>query len=300
VSERVFQRVGLLGWPVEHSVSPAMHNAAFDALGLAWHYELLPTSPDQVEASLQRLKVQDYQGANVTVPHKQAVMPYLDQLADDARAIGAVNTLLLQEGSLVGHNTDAAGFLAALREAGFEPAGQRALVLGAGGAARAVTYALAAAGCTTTLFGRTAERAAVLARCLGQLGLPSLVNAVPGSATLADLRPGAFDLLVNATPVGMWPHVDASPWPAALSLSSHWTVFDLVYNPEETRLLAQARAAGATPIGGLGMLVHQGARAFELWTGRRAPVEIMRAAARQALTAQASKAGFPASGGELC
>jgi shikimate dehydrogenase len=272
--------VCLIGWPVEHSVSPAMHNAAFGALDLPWRYTLLPAPPGEVRAALARLKAQGYRGANVTVPHKQAVMPHLDEIAGAARAVGAVNTIVARRGRLVGHNTDAGGFLAALREGGFEPAGKHALVLGAGGAARAVIYALTQTGCAVAVHNRTARRAAELIRTLD----------VPARLVddLAEIESEAFDLLVNATSVGMAPHVDASPWPAALPLPARWTVYDLVYNPAETRLLARARAAGATAIGGLGMLVHQGALAFELWTGHPPPVEVMRAAAQNALRGEPS------------
>lgn len=280
------QLVGLIGWPVEHSLSPAMHNAAFAALGMNWHYGLLPTPPGTVQATLSRLKKQGYRGANVTVPHKQAVIPYMDEIADSARAIGAVNTIVIQEGRLIGHNTDADGFLAALREAGFEPAGRRALVLGAGGGARAVVYALARAGCSVTIYNRTVQRAAQLAHHMQKQGLRSPVTWVPNTAALNDLELSDFDLLVNATSVGMWPQSDASPWPETLPMPSHWAVYDLVYNPPETRLLAQARAAGARAVGGLGMLIHQGALAFKMWTGVTAPIEVMRIACEPVLEIQ--------------
>ena len=290
MTESETQLIGLIGWPVEHSVSPAMHNAAFEATGLPWHYTLLPTPPGRIKAALTGLKAQGYRGANVTVPHKQAVMPHLDEIADPARAIGAVNTIIAQEGQLIGYNTDGDGFLAALREAGFEPAGRSALVLGAGGAARAVVYALAQAGCAVTIHNRTVQRAAQLAHHMQDAGVHAPVTWLPITATLSDLDLARFDLLVNATPVGMWPQTDASPWPETLPLPSRWTVFDLVYNPTETRLLAQARAAGATTVGGLGMLVHQGALAFERWTGHSPPREVMQAACQQALEATGTQA----------
>lgn len=278
------QHAGLIGWPVAHSVSPAMHNAAFQALGLPWHYSPLPTPPNEVGSMVARLKAQGYRGANVTVPHKQAVMPHLDEIAEAAQAIGAVNTLVARRGRLIGHNTDAAGFLAALREAGFKPAGKRALVLGAGGAARAVIYALTQTGCAVAIHNRTVQRAGELIRALA---VPAWL--VPD---LAEIEPAAFDLLVNATPLGMTPHVDISPWPEALPLPARWAVYDLIYNPAETRLLARARAAGATAISGLGMLVHQGALAFELWTGQSPPVEVMRVAAQNALRGEAPCCDF--------
>ena len=271
-------RVGLIGWPVEHSVSPAIHNAAFEALGLPWRYALIPTAPDRLEQELANLRSGGFRGANVTVPHKQSVIPYLDEISEAARAIGAVNTIVAEDGRLKGYNTDADGFWRALREVGYEPAGKSALVLGAGGAARAVVYALARGGCRVAIWNRRAERASSLALDMRRANVTLSVVA-----RLSDLELAAVDLLVNTTPVGMWPHADASPWPEALPMPEHWLVFDLVYNPVETRLLAQAKAAGARAIGGLAMLVHQGALAFELWTGQSPPTDVMLAAAAESL-----------------
>ena len=282
--ERI-QPVGLIGWPVEHSVSPAMHNAAFEALGLPWRYTLLPTPPGQVKAALDRLKTGGFRGANVTVPHKQAVMPYLDGVDEAARPIGAVNTVITREGRLVGYNTDVDGFLAALREAGFAPAGGRALVLGAGGAARAVVYGLLWSGIReVAVLNRTPERAHTLVSDLGSLhGWLGKMHVLPFTPETLIESGRATDLLVNATPVGTWPGVDGSIWPDVVPLPAHLAVFDLVYNPLDTRLLRQARESGAQPIGGLEMLVQQGALAFEMWTAERPPLDIMRAAAQQAL-----------------
>ncbi len=277
------QRVGLIGWPVGHSVSPAMHNAAFAELGLNWRYHLLPTEPGRVAEAMAALGESGFRGANVTKPHKQAVIPFLDELSDTARAIGAVNTIVLEDGRWTGHNTDGPGFLAALREAGFAPAGRQALLLGAGGAARAVVHALVGAGCAVVIYNRTAERAAQLAAEFDQAGAHASVHHVPSGTGLADLDLGRFDLLVHATPAGMWPRVGESLWPDVLAMPSRWTVTDLVYNPLETRLLRQARAAGARAIDGLGMLVHQGVLAFELWTGQSPPLAVMRAAAEGSL-----------------
>ncbi len=270
------QLVGLIGWPVEHSVSPPMHNAAFETLGLNWHYVPLPVRPGQLETALYGLRALGFRGANVTVPHKQAVMPFLDEITETAQAIGAVNTIVVQRDLLLGHNTDAYGFLADLQDAGFEPNGKRALVLGAGGAARAIVYALAQSGCSVTIHNRTPERAADLADDMLSIGVHAPVAWTPGPTGLIDLEFGQFDLLVNATSAGMWPHTGVYPWPETLPLPSHWTVYDLVFNPAETWLLAQARAAGATPIGGLGMLVWQGAAAFEMWTGEGPEIKIAR------------------------
>jgi shikimate dehydrogenase len=281
--------VHLIGWPVEHSLSPAMHTAAFRALGLDWRYTLRPVAPGQVEPAIAALRVAGCRGANVTVPHKSAVLAHLDALSDEAQAIGAVNTIVRHGSRLSGHNTDAAGFLAALHAAGFDPARRRALLLGAGGGARAVAYALARSGCAVTLYNRSPERAAHLARDLLPAALGAPVAALPPGIRLAALDPAAFDLLVNATPVGMWPHIQASPWPESLPIPAHWLVCDLVYRPRATRLLWQARRSGARALGGLEMLVHQGARALELWTGRPPPLEVMRAAAQDALEDAAPK-----------
>jgi len=275
--------VGLLGWPVEHSLSPVMHNVAFATLGLDWLYLLLPVPPALLGDAVRGLRALGFAGANVTIPHKQTVLAHLDEISPAAQAIGAVNTIVVREGRLYGENTDWRGFLVALRTAGFAPEDQRVLVLGAGGAARAVVYALAQAGAQVSIYNRTASRAAALARDMQHLWPQAEINGVSEGVPLADLDLSRFALLVNATPLGMWPHVSTSPWPEELPLPGHLTVFDLVYNPLETKLLQQARAAGARPIGGLEMLVQQGALAFELWTGMKPPVEVMRQAVVAAL-----------------
>lgn len=278
------RRIGLIGWPVGHSLSPAMQNAAFAALGMDWEYILLPVPPGEVGAAVRRLAARGFRGANVTVPHKEAVMPYLSHVTEAARAIGAVNTIVVEEdGTLLGENTDWTGFLAALREAGFEPEGRRALILGAGGAARAVAYALARSGAHAVVLNRTLERAEALVRDLGPATPRGLLEAGPLEPTALIREARRADLLVNATSVGMWPRADESPWPDGLPIPAHLVVMDLVYRPLETKLLRQAREAGARTVDGLGMLVHQGARAFECWTGRPAPVEVMRAACYRAL-----------------
>lgn len=277
-------RVGLIGWPVEHSFSPKMQNAAFATLGMDWEYVLLPVPPGKAGIAVRGLAARGFRGANVTVPHKETVMPHLSHVTQAARAIGAVNTIVVEEdGNLLGENTDWTGFLAALREAGFEPEGRRALILGAGGAARAVVYALARSGAHAVVLNRTLERAERLVRDLG-------LATSEGSLEAGPLEPGTLvrearraDLLVNATLVGMWPCADESPWPDGLPIPAHLMVMDLVYRPLETKLLRQAREAGARAVDGLGMLVHQGARAFECWTGKPAPVEVMRAACYKTL-----------------
>ncbi|MBN1890625.1 MAG: shikimate dehydrogenase [Thermoflexales bacterium] len=289
------QLVGLLGWPVAHSLSPAMHNAAFDALGLNWRYVPLPVHPSRVEEAVRGLAALGFRGANVTVPHKQAVIPALDSLDVTAQVLGAVNTLLVErqaDGSTAirGYNTDAPGFAGALRVGGFEPGGgQDCLVVGAGGAARAVVLGLLQSGLAKiVVLNRTLERAQALVAHLGwaNLAYPPRLSVLPLTQDALVESARAAGLLVNATQVGMWPHVDASIWPEAVPLPAHLSVYDLVYNPLETRLLRQARAAGANAIDGLGMLVGQGAVAFEMWTGQ-GPAErvaaLMRAACERAL-----------------
>jgi shikimate dehydrogenase len=268
--------VGLLGWPVEHSLSPAMHNAAFGSLGLDWAYVPLPVYPDHIGEALRGLLAMGFAGANVTVPHKQAVLPYLDDIAEDALVIGAVNTIVVRDDQLVGDNTDAAGFLASLAEAGFDPGGAYVAVLGAGGAARSIVHALAVAGARQVcIFNRHERRAYELCRDMAKFHTAVRFEAYP----LAAVKMIGEDtcLVVNATSLGMWPDTETSPWPGGLPVPAHLTVYDLVYRPRETLFLTQARAGRAEIVDGLGMLVHQGAAAFELWTGRAAPVDVMRA-----------------------
>ena len=276
--------VGLIGWPVGHSVSPAMHNAAFAALGLDWRYVPLPVDPARPGAvgdAVRGMRALGLRGINVTVPHKQAVLPFLDRIAPAAQAMRAVNTIIVEvDGSLTGDNTDAPGFIADLRAHGVEPAGQRVLVLGAGGSARAIVYGLAQAGARQiTIANRGVERARQLLADLR----PFLGAATGAVVALPDGLAAAADatLIVNCTSVGMTPHAGATPWPVELPLRPGQSVYDLVYNPADTLLLQQARAAGAHAIGGLGMLIWQGALAFAHWTGQPAPVAAMRAAAEE-------------------
>jgi shikimate dehydrogenase len=283
--------VGLIGWPVSHSVSPAMHNAAFEALGLDWRYIPLPVDPqlpDAVRRAVCGLAALGMAGANVTVPHKQAVMAFVDRLLPAAQAIGAVNTLVVEaDGSLMGDNTDAAGFVADLAEHGVEPAGRRVLLLGAGGSARAVVYGLAQAGAERiAVLNRTPVTARALVDALQPLApdCPLSAGALPQDA--ARLAPDA-DLIVNCTSLGMTPNGDTTPWPPDVSLRRGQVVYDLVYNPPQTVLLRQAAEAGAQAIGGLGMLVWQGALAFERWTGQPALVDVMRSAASAHFAARA-------------
>lgn len=276
--------VGVLGWPVEHTMSPAMHNAAFEAMGINWRYLPLAVHPDRVGEAVCGLRALGFAGCNVTVPHKQSVMGHLDLITDQARSIGAVNTILVQpDGRTMGHNTDAEGFLRALAEAGFVPDGRRAVVVGAGGAARAVVFALASVGTVVAVLNRTPSRAESLVTDLAPQFPSVSLRALSLTPSILQEEVGSADLLVNATSLGMWPRVERSPWPDEFSMPASLTVFDLVYNPPETKLMHQASAARARPIGGLQMLVYQGVAAWELWTELGAPVEVMTAAAKVSL-----------------
>jgi len=268
---------GVLGYPVRHSLSPAMHNAAFYALGLNWVYLAFEVAPDRLAQAIEGMRGLGIRGLNLTIPHKEAVIPLLDGLTDAARHIGAVNMLFWDGARLIGDNTDAEGFLRALHEAGVNPAGQTVLVLGAGGAARAVVYALRTQDCTVWIANRSRERAEALAAAFGCAGIVSLErDALAPCAAHADG-------VVNCTALGMEPHANTMPPLPVEALPANAWVCDLVYRPLRTRLLQAAAARGLTTIDGLGMLVHQGALAFERWTGSPAPVDTMRAAALHAL-----------------
>jgi len=273
----------LLGDPVEHTVSPAMHNAAFAATGLDFIYVPFRVYPEGLAAAVAGLRALNARGFNVTIPHKVSVIPLLDSLDSLAEKIGAVNTVVNEGGQLLGFNTDAAGFLRAALEAGIESEGRRVVVLGAGGASRAISYILADRGAELTIVNRLQELdwAEDIARLIeDELGRPVRVLELRDEL-LAEALAEA-DLLVNATSVGMSPAGDKS-LVAAVLLRKDMTVIDIVYNPIETRLLREAGAAGARTVGGIDMLAWQGALAFEKWTGRTAPVDLMRRAAVAAL-----------------
>jgi shikimate dehydrogenase len=271
--EQPAYRVGIIGWPVAHSKSPAMQHAAAAALDLDLVYETLPVRASELATVVKGLAALGYRGVNVTVPHKEAVIPLLDEVDPAARAIGAVNTIVIESrgsltGQMRGFNTDYSGFLADLTELGLDVAGRHCLILGAGGSARAVVYGLARAGCHVHIFARRPEQAQNLAADLAPLFPGSRLHAYDWSelSTIVPLSP-AGSLIVNTTPLGMSPDTGESPWPANLEFPPETFVYDLVYNPAETRLIQQARSGGCRTANGLGMLVHQGAEAFHLWTG---------------------------------
>jgi shikimate dehydrogenase len=257
--------VGVIGDPVGHSRSPAMHNAAFAALGLDWVYVAFPVARGDGAAAVRAVPVLGLSGLNVTMPHKADAAGACDDLGSEAAVLGAVNTVVDADGTLVGHSTDGDGFLRALDDEGVAVDGRRALVVGAGGAARAIAHALGRAGAAVTVAARrpdAARDAAALA---------------PGGVTagIDDVAVDQFDVIVNATPLGM--RGEPPPFDPA-GLHAGQFVYDTVY-PTETPLLRDARARGVRAAGGLGMLVHQGALSFSLWTGVEAPLDIMRSAA---------------------
>ena len=257
--------VGVIGDPVGHSRSPAMHNAAFDALELDWVYVAFPVRRGEGAAAVRAVATLGLAGLNITMPHKADAAAACDDLSSEAAALGAVNTVVNADGMLAGHSTDGDGFLRALDDEGIAVGGQRAVVVGAGGAGRAITHALGRAGAHVTVAARRPDAAR------------SAASLAPGGAAIAldELAVEHFDVVVNATPIGM--DGEPPPFDTAL-LHDGQFVFDTVY-PVETPLLREARARGVRAAGGLGMLVHQGALSFSLWTGVEPPLEVMRAAA---------------------
>lgn len=294
VRERtVTTHVGILGWPVEHSRSPAMHNAAFAALGLDWHYELLPAEPDRFEPIVRSLSGRGFVGANVTIPHKLRALELADVASDVARQVGAANTLAFRDDAIVADNTDVEGVLAALRErVPGAPEGMNALVLGAGGAARAALYAVASAGAASvSVWNRHPERAEKLAADLAEAGAlkPEIVSQPDISAV---------ELVINATSVGMAPRTDGHAGTdgrrsdfkelcfSADELDDRHVVVDLVYRAGGTELVRAARERGSRCVDGVDVLVHQGAASFRIWTGKEPPLEAMRSGAEDGIQDQ--------------
>ncbi len=269
--------LSLFGHPLSHSVSPAMHNAALAELGLdGWQYMPVPVPPEGLAEAVGRLRGDEYAGANVTVPHKQAVVPLLDGVIPVAHAIGAVNTIVKQAGRLLGHNTDAAGLLADLYTYAVHVSRRPVLILGAGGSARAAVAAMAGVGAQVRVVARRPEQAEALRSVAA---LEAFEWSPLGLLAACD----NVALIINTTPLGMTPNTDASPWLAGTPFPPDAFVYDLVYNPPDTLLVRQARAEGLRAATGLGMLVEQGALALELWTGRKAPRATMRQAAEECL-----------------
>lgn len=269
------QVYGIFGFPVGHSFSPGMHNAAFEKLGLDGCYVPFAVPPDRLADAVRAIIPLGLRGLNVTVPHKERVIPYLDELSEEARLTGTVNTIEIQGGRLIGHTTDGRGFLRSLREeAGFVPRGKRFVLLGSGGAGRAVAFSLALAGARQIAVRDVDEgKARLLAQDIAEK------TGCKAIALTSEMLAGychESECLINATPLGL---KKADPLPLNKScISKSHLVCDLVYNPPATALLAVAKRNGAKTLRGLGMLLYQGVVAFEIWTGKKAPVEVMKKA----------------------
>ena len=261
--------LGLIGDPVAHSLSPPLHEFLLSRAGLNYCYLAFRVPKERLPEALQGMRALGIRGLNVTVPHKEAVILHLDGLSSEAEAVGAVNVIANEDGKLIGHNTDIHGFLVPLRARGVELKGAKAVVIGAGGAAAAVAWGLLSAGAEVAIANRGPQRARALARRLSRWGTVS-AHAL---TALPELLPQA-ELLVHATPVGMHPRSNGIAVPPQL-LHEGLIVYDLVYSPLQTRLLYEAASRGAAAIGGLEMLVWQGAKALELWTGYASPPDVV-------------------------
>jgi shikimate dehydrogenase len=261
-------KVGIIGWPLSHTLSPAMHNAVFQALGMDWKYDAMAIPPDIVRLGIREPMQHGYIGINVTIPHKETVMKFVrpDEIA---KSIGAVNTIDFRNNS--GTNTDVTGLVEDLKAHDVSLQGTRAIVLGAGGAARAAVYGLWREGAQVIVVNRTLERARTM---LANMSLQNL-QLKADVLTLDEAAEQGGGLIVNCTSAGMSPDVEDSAWLEGVPFPYGATVYDMVYRPAKTKLMTLAESNGGHAIGGLGMLVRQGAAAFELWTGRPAPVEVM-------------------------
>ena len=270
---------GIIGDPIGHTMSPAMHNAAFKSLGLNYVYVPFKVKSMELRKAIEGIRGLNLRGVNVTIPHKVAVVQLLDKLDPLAERIGAVNTIVNDEGILTGYNTDATGFLQTLHDRNIEPAEKKVLLLGAGGAARAIGHILTREKARVTILNRKQDLswAEDLAARLSR-NYKTDVKALELTPENLKKAISNAEILVNATSLGMSPEIDSTPVPAEL-LRADLTVFDVVYNPLQTRLLREAKAVGAQTIDGLEMLVRQGAVSFEIWTGVKPPVEVMREAA---------------------
>jgi shikimate dehydrogenase len=273
--------IALIGDPVERSLSPAMHNAAFEALGLDYAYLALRVPRAALEGAIASARVINMAGMNVTHPHKVNILSLLDDLDESAKLAGAVNTVKNDKGRLIGYNTDGAGAVRALENEVGELAGRRVLLLGAGGAGRAIAFSLAEKGAELTIANRTASKARELATAIKRNFGVDVRHAGIGRRELARAIKWA-DILINATTVGMYPKVDQTLVTADM-MHRGLIVNDIVYEPIRTRLLREAKKAGARTVTGLGMLIHQGALSFKIWTGRQAPIKVMIAAAKREL-----------------
>ena len=273
----------LIGNPVEHSLSPIIQNAAFRKLDLDYVYVVFNVKSGDLREAVYGVKALGICGLNVTMPHKTTIIPYLDELDETARKTGSVNTVLNNNGRLVGYTTDGVGALNALKHAGVDPSGKRIVILGAGGASRSISFTLAEHASELVILNRTFSKAKALKDAIRKaLGDRAKVRASPLTDEKLSVELADADILINATSVGMKPNENETPV-KQIYLRGDLVVFDLIYEPLETRLLREAKSIGAKVVDGLSMLVHQGAASFEIWTGVKAPVDVMMGAALRAI-----------------
>lgn len=278
------QVFAVIGHPVAHSLSPAMHSAAIEAIGLDAVYLAFDVRPGQVRGAIEGMRALGFRGLNATIPHKAAVMAFVDEADETARLAGGANTVTNDDGWLVGSSTDGPGFLRSLEEAGVDPRGEAVVLAGSGGGARAIAASLATVARSITVAARNAEARTSIVSTVRQLGATAEGIELSAPALTEALR--TCRLLVNCTPLGMWPSVEGCIPIQSEAITPDHVVVDIVPNPAETLLLRRAAERGAKTVDGVGMLVHQGAIAFEKWTGQPAPVQAMRAAAVAALRVQ--------------
>ena len=274
----------IIGDPVEHSLSPVIHNAAFKELGLNLVYMAFTVTTKELKTAIMGARSLGLIGLNVTMPHKNAVMNYIDEVDATAKGIGAVNTILSNHGKLIGYNTDGNGAMIALQENGVDPEGKKLVLLGAGGAAKAIAYHASQDVDELVILNRSPEKAIKLDEALPK-SFRKKVKTGRLSFTVLKEELKEADILINATSVGMHPNVDISPVPSSL-LRCDLCVMDIIYSPLETRLVLDAKSLGAKVVSGLEMLIYQGAVAFEIWTNCSAPIEVMRNAALSELEKQ--------------
>ena len=278
------QLVGVIGWPTAHSLSPAMNNAAFSYMGLNWRYVPLPVRREHLPDAIHGLAALGFRGINVTVPHKVDVIPMMDSITEAVTIVGAVNTIRIDRntGRMEGMNTDMGGFLTDLAANRIHVGKDtRVVLLGAGGAARAAAAGLVRSDAHVIVVNRTPEKAEAIVRFIQSSWSQTNIEF----AYMQNLFEAAqsANLIVNTTPVGQWPDVEATPWPENVPFPKGATLYDVVYRPLKTRLVRDAEAAGLRAVGGVGMLVYQGASALEVWTGKQPPVDVMRMICMQQL-----------------
>ncbi len=273
---------GVIGDPIEHTLSPIIQNAAFKALDLDYVFLAFKVSPNQVDKAIAGMRALEIVGLNVTMPHKEAVIKHLDQIDENAKFLNAVNTIHNKDGQLIGYNTDGIGAIKALKENGSNPKGKKILLLGAGGSARAIAYALAKQTDELIILNRTVSVAKKIVNLLNKtLNKKILADSLTTQKIREHIQQS--DILINATSVGMKPNSNQSLIPKQL-IKPKMTIMDIVYNPVETKLAREAKSAGAKVVSGTEMLIYQGAASFEIWTGKTAPVEVMRKAALERLS----------------